>query len=49
VTVDNLVANARGAIRNIWSDWKDKGAVSFIEIPFEEVTIDKFEIQVFYT
>ena len=44
---DNLVANARGAIRNIWSDWKDKGSLSFIENPFEEVNVDKFEKQVF--
>ena len=40
---DNLVANARGAIQNIWSDWIDIGSLSFIEKPFEEVNVDEFE------
>ena len=40
---DVLEANARGAIRNKWSSWEDKGSLLFIEKQFEDVNIDEFE------
>ena len=41
--LENLVRNARGAIRNKWSDWDNNSSISFISKRFEDVDIGKFE------
>ena len=40
---DSLVANARGAIRNKWDDWRDSGSIELISKQIEEVCLDEFE------
>ena len=39
---DSLVANARGAIKNRWPEWKENGSISVIKKRFECVDIDEF-------
>ena len=39
---DSLIANARGAIRNKWSAWEDKGSIEFISKRLEDVCLDEF-------
>lgn len=39
---DSLVANARGAIKNRWPEWKENGSISVIKKQFECVDIDEF-------
>ena len=40
---DNLVANARGAIRKNWPEWNQNGSNSIISKRFEAVGIDEFD------
>ena len=39
---DELVSNARGAIRSKWNEWESEGAVAFIAKRLEEVGTDEF-------
>ena len=39
---DSLAANARGAIRDKWSGWKDNGSLEFISKRLEDVCPDEF-------
>ena len=39
---DSLAANARGAIRNEWSGWKNNGSLEFISKRLEDVCLDEF-------
>ena len=40
---DGLVANARGAIRKYWPEWKKNGLISIIGKRFQDVGIDEFD------
>ena len=40
---DSLIANARGAIKREWPNWKKNGSLSIIRKRFEHVHIDEFE------
>ena len=39
---DILITNARGAIRNKWSDWEENGSIEFISKRLEDVCLDEF-------
>ena len=39
---DELVSNARAAIRNKWDEWEDRDAIEFMASPLEEVDVDEF-------
>ena len=45
---DSLIATARGAIRNKWSDWKEKGSILCINKQFEDVDSDEFKEAIGY-
>jgi len=40
---DDLIANARGAIRKHWDEWRDKGLISIIEKRFEDAEVADLE------